>query len=93
FCKKRTHILLTNNEKWMVINIHRHLFGDISITKQKQNFTLRKQVVLVSNISESTVEAILPTWNKQNDGTFLSNQKIGWPKLGLNKDIKWLNTY
>jgi hypothetical protein len=93
FCKKRTHIPLTDNKKWMVINVHSYLFGDISITKQKQNFTLRKQVALVSGISESTVGAVLPNWNKQNDSTFSSNQKIGQPKLGLNKDIEWLNTY
>ena len=93
FCKKRTHIPLIDNKKWIVINVHSYLFGDISITKQKQNFTLRKQVALVFGISESTVGAVLPNWNKQNNSTFSSNQKIGQPKLGLNKDIEWLNTY
>ncbi|CAG8838363.1 17769_t:CDS:1, partial [Gigaspora margarita] len=93
FCKKQTHIPLTDNKKWMVINIHRYLFSDISITKQKQNFTLNKQVALVSGISESIVGVVLPDWNKQNNGMFLSNQKIGQPKLGLNKDIEWLNTH
>ncbi|CAG8714605.1 7596_t:CDS:1, partial [Dentiscutata heterogama] len=44
-----------------------YLSGDISITKQKQKFTLYKQVALVSGISESTVGAVLSNWNKRND--------------------------
>ena len=90
FCENRTHIPLTDNEKRMVINIHRYLSGDISITKQKQKFTLRKQVALVSGISESTVGAVLSDWNKWNDGTFSSNQKIRRPKLEPNEDIALL---
>ncbi|CAG8844801.1 26362_t:CDS:1, partial [Gigaspora margarita] len=55
FYENRTHLPLTDNEKRMVINIHRYLSGNISLTKQKQKFTLHKQVALVSGISESTV--------------------------------------
>jgi len=79
FCKKRTHIPLTDNKKWMVINVHSYLFGDISITKQKQNFTLHKQVALVSGISESKLGQYCLTGISKTIVRFHQIKKLGSP--------------
>jgi hypothetical protein len=87
---KRNNVPLTENEKLMIVNIHRYFSDPTPIDKQHQKLTLRKRVAMVTGIAESTVGVVMSDWNERNDGKFSSHKILGRPKSQPDENIATL---
>ncbi|CAG8688812.1 7751_t:CDS:1, partial [Dentiscutata heterogama] len=68
---------LTNNEKWMIVNVHKYFSDATSIDKQHQKLSLCKYVALVLGILKNIVGSVVANWNKHNDSSFLLHKNLG----------------
>ncbi|CAG8845663.1 34555_t:CDS:1, partial [Racocetra persica] len=60
----RTPIALTDNEKIMVLSVHRYLQKNMPKLKSKEATNLRKEVSLATGVGEATVARVVADFNK-----------------------------
>ncbi|CAG8793697.1 5514_t:CDS:2, partial [Gigaspora rosea] len=60
----RTLINLTDNEKIMVLSVHRYLQKNMPKLKSKETTNLRKEVSLATGVGEATVARIVADFNR-----------------------------
>ena len=87
FSSQRSAAPLTENEKIMILNAHKYFSEEISSSKKRQKFTLRKRVAEVLGVSESTVGRVIHKWNECKNGSFAEQKNIGRP-LTMQKNIE-----
>ena len=84
---KRNGAPLTDNEKFMIINVYNYFSGANSKKEDHQKGTLRKRVAEALGVAEGTVGSVVSDWKSRGNNSFTPHKTLGRPKLQPDENI------